>query len=413
MSTAVAFSLVYLVAGLAGVATFALVWRRRSAPGGTWLALMVLATAVWALLDALELQIPTLGGKRLVAQFEYFAIVSVAPLFYHAARELAGARARLSASWLAAVWGIPALSIVMVWTNLWHGWVWARIDPPAPGSAFAIYHYGWWFWVLVAQNYVVLGAATLALIRAMRQVGRHFRAGMGLMVVTVALPWIGNILYNFKLGPWPGLNWLMLSLGLSCGLLSWVVLREGLLDILPQARGALLDVMTDAVMVIDPAGRVLLVNEAARALLDADVHRLSQAFGFPSLESIPDRWRSEVHFRHHWLDVRMSPVNDRWGRLAGRIVVARDITLQKQMQSERERLIGELQAAIKTVTKLEGLLPLCSSCHKVRDDGGYWAQIESYLSTRTGVEFTHGICPDCMTRLYPEILDDLPADPAS
>lgn len=53
---------------------------------------------------------------------------------------------------------------------------------------------------------------------------------------------------------------------------------------------------------------------------------------------------------------------------------------------------------------LEGLLPICASCLKVRDDGGYWRNVEDYFSSRAPVEFTHGICPECSERLYPAIL---------
>jgi hypothetical protein len=65
-------------------------------------------------------------------------------------------------------------------------------------------------------------------------------------------------------------------------------------------------------------------------------------------------------------------------------------------------LIGELTEALAKIKTLSGLLPICSSCKKIRDDGGYWQKIEFYISEHTQAEFTHGICPDCLTRLYPE-----------
>lgn len=74
---------------------------------------------------------------------------------------------------------------------------------------------------------------------------------MAAVLMAVLLPWIGNAAYNAKLGPWPGLNWLTLSLGVSGCLLVWVVRREGLLDLLPMAREALLERMTDSVVVLD------------------------------------------------------------------------------------------------------------------------------------------------------------------
>jgi hypothetical protein len=69
---------------------------------------------------------------------------------------------------------------------------------------------------------------------------------------------------------------------------------------------------------------------------------------------------------------------------------------------ERKKLIIELQDSIAAVKTLRGLLPICASCKKVRDDKGYWSQIEQYITEHSEAEFTHGICPDCVKKLYPE-----------
>ncbi|HWQ53352.1 MAG TPA: MASE3 domain-containing protein [Bryobacteraceae bacterium] len=81
----------------------------------------------------------------------------------------------------------------------------------------------------------------------------------------------------------------------------------------------------------------------------------------------------------------------------------RDITERKRAAAERERLIAELQQALAEVRTLTGLLPICASCKKIRDDHGYWTQVESYFQARSGVSFSHGICPDCVKVLYPEL----------
>lgn len=81
------------------------------------------------------------------------------------------------------------------------------------------------------------------------------------------------------------------------------------------------------------------------------------------------------------------------------------IERRRLAEMEREQLIAEIQAAMSKVKTLSGLLPICASCKKIRDDKGYWNQIESYISEHTQAEFSHGICPDCMKTLYPELLD--------
>ena len=77
--------------------------------------------------------------------------------------------------------------------------------------------------------------------------------------------------------------------------------------------------------------------------------------------------------------------------------VARDITAQKEAGEERERLVRDLQAALAEVKTLQAILPLCSYCRKIRDDGDYWHTVESYVAQHTNSRFSHSICPECYT----------------
>ena len=409
MSQVATFAFVYLVAAAIALAAAATICPRRKAPGGTPLALMLLAAAFWAVCDAVELYVPTIQGKQLVSQFQYIGVIAAAPFFFHAAMQLGGHGARLSPALFAAVWAVPLLSLLAAWTNSWHRWLWTNILPPSGDLPFAIYQYGWWFWVLTAQHYLLMVAATVVLLRAIRRVRGQFRIGMAAVLVAVVLPWIGNAAYNLKLGPWPGLNYLTLSLGVSGSILVWVVMREGLLDLLPRAREALIERMTDSVIVLGRDGGVMFANQAARDILPLDAPRLAGILGVGSLHDVPEHWSGEVQVEgraaRRWLDVRVDPIRDRWGEAAGRLLVARDVTVQKDFEDERERLIDELQGALRKVTELEGLLPICAHCRKVRDDSGYWEDVDEYFGSRTPVEFTHGICPDCAGTLYPSIMN--------
>jgi PAS domain S-box-containing protein len=86
--------------------------------------------------------------------------------------------------------------------------------------------------------------------------------------------------------------------------------------------------------------------------------------------------------------------------------VARDVTELTQWEVEREGLITELQEALAQVKTLKGFLPMCSSCKKIRDDQGYWQQLEAYLKDHSEAEFTHSICPDCAKKLYGDYLKE-------
>jgi hypothetical protein len=73
-----------------------------------------------------------------------------------------------------------------------------------------------------------------------------------------------------------------------------------------------------------------------------------------------------------------------------------------QADEEKSKIIIELQKALDRVKTLSGLLPICASCKKVRDDQGYWNQIEAYIEANSEAQFSHGICPECAKKLYPE-----------
>ncbi|MEW6128092.1 MAG: PAS domain S-box protein [Acidobacteriota bacterium] len=86
------------------------------------------------------------------------------------------------------------------------------------------------------------------------------------------------------------------------------------------------------------------------------------------------------------------------------LVITLDITRRKQAEAEREQLIAQLQEALTKVKLLSGLLPICASCKKIRDDKGYWNQIEDYISKHSEAEFSHSVCPDCLENFYSELL---------
>lgn len=82
------------------------------------------------------------------------------------------------------------------------------------------------------------------------------------------------------------------------------------------------------------------------------------------------------------------------------------IEKRRQIELEREELIRNLQEALEKVKLLSGFLPICSSCKKIRDDKGYWKQIESYISQHSEAQFSHSLCPECRKKFYPDLVDD-------
>ena len=102
----------------------------------------------------------------------------------------------------------------------------------------------------------------------------------------------------------------------------------------------------------------------------------------------------------------MRVVEIEWEREKALLASLRDITDRKKAEEEKIKLIGELQEAITKIKTLNGLLPICACCKKIRDDSGYWNQIEGYIEKHSTAEFSHGICPDCQKKLYSKVYED-------
>ena len=134
-----------------------------------------------------------------------------------------------------------------------------------------------------------------------------------------------------------------------------------------------------------------LSNSLSRALRDEEVERL-QTVSIRKDARIVD------------VSVTFSDIKDPQGNLTGVSIIARDITERKRIEAEREKLLKELQDAMAQVKTLSGLLPICASCKKIRDDTGYWHQVEIYIKRHSRAEFTHGFCPECLKRLYPQFV---------
>jgi methyl-accepting chemotaxis protein len=84
-----------------------------------------------------------------------------------------------------------------------------------------------------------------------------------------------------------------------------------------------------------------------------------------------------------------------------------EINDRKKIEEEREKVIADLKKALAEIKTLRGILPVCSNCKKIRDDQGYWEEIEVYISERSDADFSHGVCPECVEELYGEDLRDL------
>ena len=103
------------------------------------------------------------------------------------------------------------------------------------------------------------------------------------------------------------------------------------------------------------------------------------------------------------INVKLEVIKDKNGKPFKLNGISHDITERKRAEEEREKLISELKDALAKIKTLSGMLPICSYCKKIRDDKGYWDQVDSYISKHTDTVFSHGMCPECAEKALKEL----------
>ena len=405
---------------LVALAVALLVWRRRSSPGGRAFFLMMAAVFVWSTGSGLESAVVGESGKLLFSTIAYAGTVSVAPLFLVFALAYRGSGWRPSWWQLGALWLIPAATLVLAATNSAHRLVWTRLTPSAViGSNIVIYGHGPWYFVSVAYYAVLALAAAGVIGRAVLRAQRLYIWQTVILLAGLAMPWIGTAIYLLPVNPFPGLDLPSIGFAATGLLLLLGMSRFRLLDVVPVARDMVVEKMTDGLVVLDARERIVDVNPAARALFGVPPtvigQRLDDALAAlsPALAHLRERGEAQVEIslpgdpsRH--FDLVSSPLVDRLGAPSGRLLVIRDLTERMRMEREREKLVTDLTRALADIRSLRGLLPICSSCKKIRDDQGYWRTLEKYITEHSEAQFSHGLCPECLKQLYPEFASDGP-----
>jgi len=209
-------------------------------------------------------------------------------------------------------------------------------------------------------------------------------------------------------------NWAALFWGVG---MTYAIVKYKFLTITPAlAAENIISTMSDFLVLLNGRGDIVAVNRATLNSLGYKEHDLLNQ---PYTLLLQSPIQSPGALLEHPLQSRRTLFVTRTGQvipvlmstsllweengaIAGVVCAAKDITRIRQAEVERERLIDELQQALKRVNTLQGLIPICASCKKIRDDQGYWHQLEIYLRDHSDAEFSHGICDECARKLYPE-----------
>lgn len=337
-------------------------WSRRDTPAAKAVAILMLAMFVWCLGYVFEIAGTGLQTKLFWAKLEYLGIVTVPVAWVVFALRYSGWDKWLRPRNLALLAIIPALTVLMVATNEAHSLVWSRTALDSSGT-FLLVEYGRWFWVHWAYSYLLLASGTFLLVSMLLRSPQLYRRQGGAMLIAAAAPWVGNGMYVFDLNPFPNLDPTPFALLFSGVAISWSLFRFRLLDIVPVARGTLIEGMDDGVIVVDQRGCIVDINPAAQLIVG---YRAAKAVGnalariSPVLHTLVEGYstseqaHNEVELgegaEQRSYHLALSTLRDRGGKRTGQLLVLRDITDRKRAEEQLRRFYDELEIRVQERT---------------------------------------------------------------
>jgi len=336
-----------LLAATVGSAVLAaFLWRRRPAPGARAATVLMLAVMQWSFFYLLELGTVGREIQLLWLRLEYLGIVTVSVAWVAFALDYTGRRKWLTPRNLALLSILPLVTLLMVWTNESHGLYYQQVSLGQSGPfTVLVLTFGPWYWVHILYAYTLLLLGTGILIRFIFESKRMYRRQAALLLLGALAPWAASAVYLLKLLPLPNVDLTPFAFALSGLALALAISRFRLFDVVPVAREAVVESMSDGLIVLDLQDHIVDLNPVAQRIIGCQGR---EAIGRPAdqvLSHRPDMLKTlraseeaqaEVALddgaaRRHY-DMSISPLYDRRQRMAGRLVVFRDVTERKRSE---------------------------------------------------------------------------------
>lgn len=375
-------------------------WKRRDVPGAVPLAIMALGVGWWTGTELVCLPFHSIIPQTARLATEFLGVIALPPAWLAFSFRFTGRLSRFKPGpiWAASLFGM--LIVVLIATNRHHHLALSENRLGAAYWGFFIYAYICVLWGLVLMT------------QRMLELPAVYQVQFLVMICAGLLPVICNLLDDIvhPFGGWIDLT--PFSFLLSAILVWHGLFRFRILDLLAVPQEMLLDTIRDGILVIDSKHRILEYNKAAAQLLNGlspkmigqsaqfleiweRVQVLCQPGATTEREAVLQRNESIV-----FLEVRSNRFMTHRGEYKGSLLLLHDITDRRKAQEENERLVQQLRTALGEVKTLTGLLPICSSCKRIRNKSGSWDRVEHYLHQNTDATLTHGLCPQCAKSMF-------------
>ncbi|WP_273841888.1 EAL domain-containing protein [Rubrobacter calidifluminis] len=335
------FETVLFLSSCISAAAALYVLPRRRVPGVKALTLMMIAAVWWGLSYAMEIASYSLEAKIFWAKLEYLSICTIPLAMYVFAARYTGRTARSSFSSWSLLSIPPLVTFGLVVTNEQHHLIWRSLRiGNLDGVRMLVVEHGAAFWVYWIYSYVLILLGFVSFFPLLR--GGLYRKQSVTLLLGFLCPWAGNLLYVAGSGLLRNFDTTPVAFSAGGLFLSWAVSRFRFLDVIPVAREVILENMGEAVIVLDPQGRIVDTNPAARklpALAGANTFGKSLWESLPEWAEVEPGESREVETQGGHYAVSRWPLPERGLEPSGSLLVARDITehrLAEQRLAESE-----------------------------------------------------------------------------
>lgn len=363
------YPLLLALSALGSVALVTHFWKARHQPGFYGLLISFTSVSCWASFYIFELLIPAYDIKVWAAKLQFLGITG-APLgififsFYFADRGYS-----FSSNRLLPLATLPAITILLVFTNEHHGFIWQHIEPnpnPSVVSPLVITH-GWFFWIYVVYGYLLMLTSTVLMIRVVRRTQSIYRSQALIFLTALLVPWIGNAVYLSGIFNHVDLTPLMFSV--TNVLVTIGLTRSGMFSILPGIYNTIIDSMPNAVIVIDTASYIVEFNQFAWRLLKNP----SKTLGKKIQDVMPEAssWLSGIKLDEAMQKeiiisgdpakpylLQVAPAHSRDGQIFGQVLIFTDISEQKRSLRQLILQAAAMEAASNSIviTDISGII---------------------------------------------------------
>lgn len=349
------YSILLFTAAGVSAATAVLLWKRRRVPSAVPLVVLSLSLCIWSLTYAFYWLASSSQARLFWLDATYFGVVATPSSFlvftlYYTHRER-----WINKSTLALLSLQPLITLLLLWTDASHGLFFAG---KRTADSSTILEGGPWFWIHIVYSYGMLLVCYVLLVQMYRHTQKPYRQQTGTILFGVTLPWVSNIISLANLNPWPNLDLTPIVFTLTGLILAYALFYHELFNLVPVARGKVIETMREPVFVVDNQGRIVDANPAATLLIrELDHQRVGTVIGSP-MEVFFTAWsdwvskddtqvetRIDIGNRPRYYERLISPLVDPRGKQQGKVIVLHNITRRKQAQQhdldvklEKERL---------------------------------------------------------------------------